>query len=501
MTAFSKSPSYAPSQSVAFNPASSDVSVPNGLLTSIFFVEVFDAETITEASGKVSQIDDKSPNNFYFSESGSDKHPVYNSTDGLMEFDGSNDSLEGFIHPTTSITTAQTLPDGMGAVTDKGFTGTGLALRSDGTFWAGNDGRGAPADTTHEPSIVHLSADGSTILDEIDVSAIEATATSVQDVTIDTSDDSLWFCLPDENLIINIDDEGTEQSRFSYTNVHGLAYYPEEDHLFILRDSGVLRRINQAGTTQDGFSITLSGSNWDKLHYDAERNGLWITQGANGSDGNLYFFDIASESLSEPLPLVGADAIEGVVIEGNTAWILNDAYFHTGSPALNRLLRFNIEPFKVRATSLERDAIDFTCAFKINNSNTSADAIFTSGNPLSSEGFGFYIISDTTVRCFVHDGSNSRASSSDITVDDMNTLSVMNFIVDINAETFTVYQNNVQKGSVSFDGSLADSIKFTRMQIADSPDGRNSAIDVKACSLSDSIHSAEDRAEIYNQWS
>lgn len=467
--------------------------LPAFLKSSTFLINVANASSFNESGGFVGSIADLSSSNNHFTETGSSKFPAYDAVNALLDFDGTNDSLESFVIASPTIHSAVTLPDASGSVAGVGFTNTGLFQDTDMTWWMGNDGRGASSDTTHEPSIVHLTSDFSSVISEIDVHTIEPSATTVQGIARHSSDDTIFFTLPQEGLIVNCNKQGVEQYRLPSTDAQGVDYDPVNDMLYIIRSSGVLRRIRLDGTTHQSFG-TMPGSNWDKLLYDQGRNGLWLTQGSNGSDGNVYFFDLETSSLSEPLVLQGADAIEGAYLVGNTLYVNNDAYFHNGNPALNRVLRYHINPNHVVQTAKKRGLIDFACVFQMDGANSSADAIFSSGNPLNEEGFAFYIADSTTFRVWVNNGSSDDYV--DFTVNDMATLSLINVNIDLSSGLVTLYQNNLMVGTQSLTGVSPTTIRWARMQIADSPDSRNASIKVRAMRLNDQVMSEDERAEL-----
>ncbi len=465
------------------------------LRSGFFWIDAGESSTVTEDSGRVAQIDDITANNIDFSQTNTGRQPTYTDPPGEMFFDGTADRLQAFENDVTSEDSAVTLPDASGSTATKGFTCTGLDRDSeDGTFWVGNDGRGDPGDTSYEPSVVNLSADGTTVISEIDVIVINASATSVQGVVEDTSDNTLWFALPSENLIYNVEKDGTGASSLSITGVNGLGYNSTTDQLITLTSSGSLRLRNKT-TGASESTWALSGSNWDQVHFDASRNGIWITQGANGSDGNLYFWDIATESLSAATSLGGADAIEGVVVEGDTVYIMNDAYFHTGSPALNRLLTYTVDTNSAAGTAPLRSEVDFFIGFKISGTLTPTDALFTSGDPVdqTATGFGFYLPNTTTLRTFIYDGTNQRFV--DVTVDDMSTLSLINVSIDIANETVTVYQDGTLKGSGAT-GTLDASIQWNQFRLGTSPDGRFAPATIRNAALNDRVLSAGDREAV-----
>lgn len=241
-----------------------------------------------------------------------------------------------------SLVSAANLPDGAGGDTGKGFTCTGLAYDpTTDSFWAGNDGRNVEGDTSHVPSLVNLSKDGSTKLDEILLLSAFPSAQSIQGVAYDTSDDTLWFASFSEGVVRHISKAGADLGSItpSFTP-NGIAYNPSSDSLYIMSDTGVMEeRSCSAGTLMNSWTITGTVTP-DHLFYEAPDK-LWVIYGANGTNGRMFPFNPLTGTYDvRGLRLQGADAVEGAVKLGNEIYVLNDAYFHSGNPALNRLLKY-----------------------------------------------------------------------------------------------------------------------------------------------------------------
>ncbi|MPT47041.1 MAG: hypothetical protein E2598_01310 [Sphingobium sp.] len=263
---------------------------------------------------------------------------------------------------TRAMTSAITLPDGgNGAVAGKGWTCTGLALMPDGTLLWGNDGRGASADDPFLSSVIRTSADGSSILHQWTSADLGLPANSIQGVDWEPVGTggirgNIWFvqvtspsptviCLP-----INEDwSAGTPIVQTAPSNTNGLAYDSKRDQIIILRNGST--SIIEWHTKNDFLTATWSvvgtgGTDADHLHYDAGRDQLYSTAGANGTNGHVYIWDMAGYGvpyITQDITLTGADAIEGVVLRPDGALLIsNDAYFHRGgtpSP-FNRLLTY-----------------------------------------------------------------------------------------------------------------------------------------------------------------
>lgn len=246
----------------------------------------------------------------------------------------------------TTLTTVSsaTLPDAADSDTGKGPTCTGLARAADGTKWVSNDGRSNIADTTFNASLLHYSANFSTLLAEYTVAAmgIDATQRSMQGCAYE-SDTSLWFVLKSNqpgvvtSLIVNYNP--ATNSVLSQTtvsdNTNGIAYSAVRDMLMVSGSTGsVSWRKKSDPATAVGTTIT-TGFNLDQLSISGDR--LLATAGVNNQNGHVYVYDIskALPPLLADLTVDGSTAIEGACLEGSVMTVLNDKYFHLGGAQAN----------------------------------------------------------------------------------------------------------------------------------------------------------------------
>ena len=131
-----------------------------------------------------------------------------------------------------STTEAILLPDIY--MTGKGFTCTGLAYDEDSdTFIVGEIGALLPGEQIRS-SIIRLSADFSKVEETIPLYNVFPKMGDVQGITIDTSNDSIWFCSPQESVIRNISRAGVSISSISINRPTGIAYNKVDDSLWIL---------------------------------------------------------------------------------------------------------------------------------------------------------------------------------------------------------------------------------------------------------------------------
>lgn len=238
---------------------------------------------------------------------------------------------------------ATNLPDASGGDAGKGFTCTGLAHdASDDTFWISNDGRNVFGDTSYLPSLVHVSKAGDAKLDEILLAPLFPSAQSIQGVTVDTSDNTLWFASFDEDLIRHVSKTGTNLGAIAVANEpNGLAYDPTTDSLLVLFDADdTIKRYDCAtGALLETHNL---GAHFmlDHLWFDPAANCVWFSVGANNTSGFIKRYNLTTGILSPAILVPDADSIEGIYMDGANLWVANDGYFHAGTPALNRLLKY-----------------------------------------------------------------------------------------------------------------------------------------------------------------
>jgi len=224
------------------------------------------------------------------------------------------------------------LPDVTNGKTNYGFTCTGLAYDSlENCFWVGNYGKSLPSDSTVKNSIVKLSLDGTTKLSEIDLSTIIPTQ-DIQGVTVDTSNNTLWVASAIAKEIYNISKDGTLINVISH-NANGLAYDNRTDTLWILTfnnsGTGVIENITKTGTTIKTYNY--SGiTDADMIHLDTNQNIIYFTAGANYHGNNfVYKLDLETGATNLYKTLKESYAVEGLYINGNKIYVLNDGYYHS----------------------------------------------------------------------------------------------------------------------------------------------------------------------------
>lgn len=292
-----------------------------------------------------SVIDSWLPNSLVESNQGAAWVDDTNFIDPYVEFSDSN--LGGFrvqldyVPPQTSL---DYLPDGAGGQNPSGgFTCTGLGRLSNGNWIIGNDGRTDEADVTHDCSVVILSSDKTTIVDEWDMTPVSLVGNnSVQGVTVHT-DGTIYVASPQANKILHLSSTGSKLGEIAATGANGLAYNPDDNQLLWKSNlnDGILHVYDLDTSSEvDTWSISL---NIDHLYYS--QGALWCTDGANGTDATIFIYDtITHELIGRLLNFVDAQAVEGIYVSGNKLTISNDGGFHAAStPARNMLLEYEVD--------------------------------------------------------------------------------------------------------------------------------------------------------------
>lgn len=235
----------------------------------------------------------------------------------------------------------QEFPDAAGGDVGTGFTCTGLA-RDDETsaWWVGNHGRPTPGSVAAwAPSLVKVSLNGATKLDEILIAPLFPAAQSIQGVAVDTTDHTLWFASQAEGLVRHISKAGASIGSFSIVNVNGLCYDSSRDCLW-LTVGNTIYRYTKAGSLVD--SAALGISDVDHLHYEAASDTIWVSQGANSSTGQVYSYNPTTKAVGATIyRITSATAIEGVHVAGSDVYITHDGYFHSAAPLENQLRRYS----------------------------------------------------------------------------------------------------------------------------------------------------------------
>jgi Ca2+-binding RTX toxin-like protein len=292
---------------------------------------------------------------------------------------------------------AQNIPDGRGATPGTGFTITGLTRAADGTWWAANEGQAEPNDTSYTPSLVHLSADFSTLLGEIN---LPHPARALQGLTYKPSTGELFVGSLSERVIRVYSEGGTYIRSISPTegtSVNGLAYDPKLDAIIVGHENGNAKLLviewQSAATGEFIKSITVTYEP-DQLFFDSTygaEGALYYSYGDSGVGkiGYVEKVDVASGAILGTFTLPEADAIEGIYFDGSTMFAANDAYFHRGHPALNRVLTY-----ETNSEALVIDRRASTAAFTIDLNLT--DQTLVDGTLLSG-----------VERVFFHGGSGA----------------------------------------------------------------------------------------------
>jgi len=405
-------------------------------------------------------------------QSTSDNQPI--KEDNYIQFDGSNDSMSRTRH-TGILLQRKELPDGAGATVGTGFTCTGLSKAPDGTWWIANDGRSINDDLTYEPSLIHLNSDFNVKLDEILLSDLYPGIESVQGITYDTSDDTIWFSDLSNDAIRHISLDGTVlNDEISFSNPNGLAYDSTRDMLYVGTTSG-LSRIDKSGNVDATYNA--GASTWDQLWYDPLLDLVWVSWGTNGIDGGLVVVDLEEDRIVAEYNLPGFDAAEGIHIDGNILTCLNDGYFHGTSSGRNEVLIYELQP----STS---NIIDIFGLFSIEGTTTT-DAIIVAGNPIGGPGWGLFAASTAELRIFANTAAGtSERIQINCAVASLTSLQLVYARINTDNKDVTIWRNGVERvttgSTAAIDGYLAGQ---TILTVGNAPDTNARQPTMKLCCL------------------
>lgn len=377
-----------------------------------------------------------------------------------LDFNGTSDEMAGDI----GIVLSRKVPDASGGDVGEGFTCTGLCLSTNDTFWMGNDGRNISGDVTYEPSLVNTSKDATSKIDEILLLPIYPSCESVQGVTEDTTDDTLFFASLNEGLIRQVTKAGVDVSSISKVQPNGLGYDTNNDTLwYSSADVSINQFVYEIDkstgavlTTLDLSSILGTGSNiTDHLYVDPDDTHLWISYGSSGEIGNVVKILKSDGTAVIHYRFGQIESIEGIYVEGDDIYVLSDAYFHASeshaySPK-NKLFKYN---------SNKSPAIKATVVFATNAIvGSSTDCVFCVNDPVNDSSvpgaLGLFTVNPTTLRAFINTGSDiSTRQSFDFTVPNLMTMAEYAIYIDTVAATLELWREGVQIGVESLTYTL-----------------------------------------------
>lgn len=288
-----------------------------------------------------------------------------------------------------------------------GFTNTGLDRLGNGNWLVGNDGRTDEADPTNLASLVILSSDFKTIVQEIDVSGADlANGGSCQGVAVAT-DGTYWFASPGNSKIFHVDTNGVKLGEIDRTGtkVGGIAYDSENEALWIMNhNSGGISLISAADGTTVLATVNATGA-IDMIGYDESSKVLYGSVGGNNAPARIFFYDTVINQLIAAIdPVTSVEAPEGVYIENiesNAADIFfcSDAGFHTtASPGRSLIATMQASTY----LNLKRHDI-MGVHFRgklLGNAPSNREVIISQGDPSPSTGYGFavYVMAANTLR-------------------------------------------------------------------------------------------------------
>lgn len=229
-----------------------------------------------------------------------------------------------------------------------GFTCTGIAYNpADGTFLIGDIGKLQPGGGSFSNAIriVRFSQDfmSATYVGAIDMSGIVAGTGTIQGITVDTSDGTIWFCAQEERKIYHIDTNGTVLGGISLsTAVSGIAYAAGDDSFWIANGKPKnIQHIRKDGTVLSTISFAYSDVP-DQIYLDENAGKIYMTADASYSSNNfVYCIDINSGTQAKAFS-VDSYAVEGIWIGSGKILIANDGYYHSAIDPYNQINVYNI---------------------------------------------------------------------------------------------------------------------------------------------------------------
>lgn len=417
----------------------------------------------TLVGSAVSSLSDSSPSGLSASQSTAASRPTFSSSGGdRIVFDGTNDDLQRYLGTTATLVTRTQVPDAQGGDVGEGFTNTGLTRAPDGTWWVSNDGRDLDSggSGTQTASLVHLSADFSTKLDEIDIEGLVSATGSIQGIVYDPLDGTLWYASLAENKVYNITTAGV----LNTSKTINLTFEPNGLAIDPVRRIFYIGRFNQAGIREYSLdtgtiirTIDSGTSNGDQLWWDQDTNLLWQSV----DDQTVRVLDVGVTSTTAvavaSYTLTAAIEIEGIYKVGSTLYVCNDAYFHQGPGNDNEILEYTVSQV-VGGAVLDRDLL-LVGAVRLPVQSGATNAVFDSSQTtgvgvnahgaISENGVALYFPAGDNVFRMIINSANGTSQRDVIswTLNDVTVDFSFAIAIDYSASTAQLYINGAAFGS------------------------------------------------------
>jgi hypothetical protein len=269
-------------------------------------------------------------------------------------FNASNTlAIQNYLFRTQTLSSTLSTPDATGGDVGHGFTCTGLAW--DGTnYIVGNDGGNKESDpSAHTCGIVKMSPAGVKI-SEINMRSLYGLggAATVQGVAVDPTDGTYWAAM-EASGVKHVSTAGAALSGSfvpASGNANGLAIDSSRDLILVMAPVApnhaqidIYNRADQSFVRSVSITDAVAGN--DGLFYDAQRDYVWLSYGANGASGYANAYQ-AADLASGTATLVGTAAfpsctsMEGMIIKDDQFVFCNDGYYHgfgSGGNGVNQL--------------------------------------------------------------------------------------------------------------------------------------------------------------------
>ena len=325
-----------------------------------------------------------------------------------------------------------------------------LWLANHGDTSVAKDGSGP-----FSPSLMRVKYEGGVLtkLQEIGIAALIPGIGSIQDVTFDTSDNTLWFASASAATgVYHITQAGTllGDTITATWAPNGLAYVPSEDAIWIGQNPTVADGLEKRSCATGAVtvaSVATGLASHDMLHYDPTTGGLLMSYIGNGSPGQVKCYGtsgaVGARVNTGDITLdAHADCVEGILWEGTTLLVLSDSSYHSGSDGVNQLVEYTIvPPFAMQ--------VNFHTRVQV-TSTTGADGIVEIGNTadgaLDGPGLGIYAASTTTMTVVVNTstGTTQRGLISGVTVPNLSSqFRTISVIADKTNNLLSLYVDGV----------------------------------------------------------
>ena len=225
------------------------------------------------------------------------------------------------------------------------FTCTGISFDlKDNAFWIADYGKKNNNDNL-KPRLIEINDKFNKTIRVVELNDIVPSNANLQGIAYNYKNDSI-LCATGK-YIIEIDKEGNVLNKiflkkYNKLSANGITYDMNTNDFYVLFYSKYLLKYDIRGNVLEKYKMNYT--NQDHLYYNITNKKIYVSIGAdyNGNNNFVLQYDIKNSS-KQLYRTKKSYAIEGIYINNNKLYVLNDGFYHSAKIKKSYINIYNIK--------------------------------------------------------------------------------------------------------------------------------------------------------------